>query len=62
MFRETTKADFELFWPTFSAVIRAQETYAFDPEMTLEEAYHIWCEVVRLCRKRRSFRHLLPET
>ncbi|BDR13655.1 GNAT family N-acetyltransferase [Vibrio sp. STUT-A11] len=45
MFRETTKVDFELFWPTFSAVIRAQETYAFDPEMTQEEAYHIWCEV-----------------
>ncbi len=44
MFREITKSDFELFWPTFSAVIQAQETYAFDPDMTLEQAYHVWCE------------------
>ncbi|EPX6932568.1 GNAT family N-acetyltransferase, partial [Vibrio alginolyticus] len=26
MIREITKADFESFWPTFSAVIQAQET------------------------------------
>ncbi len=26
------------FWPTFSAVIQAQETYAFDPEMTMEQS------------------------
>lgn len=44
MFREITKSDFESFWPTFSEVIRAQETYAFDPDMTLEQAYHTWCE------------------
>ncbi len=44
MIREITKADFERFWPTFSAVIQAQETYAFDPEMTLEQAYTLWCE------------------
>ncbi len=36
MIREITKADFESFWPTFSSVIQAQETYAFDPNMTLE--------------------------
>ncbi|CAM3217070.1 hypothetical protein VINE108274_22730 [Vibrio neptunius] len=29
MIREIKKADFEQFWPTFSAVIQAQETYAF---------------------------------
>lgn len=44
MIREMTKADFELFWPTFSEVIQAQQTYAFDPEMTLEEAFKLWCE------------------
>lgn len=44
MFREITQSDFELFWPTFSSVIQAQETYAFDPNMTLEQAYHLWCE------------------
>lgn len=47
MFREITKSDFELFWPTFSSVIQAQETYAFDPNMTLEQAYHLWCEATQ---------------
>ena len=45
MFREMTKADFKSFWPVFSAVIQAQETYAFDPDMTLEQGYHLWCEM-----------------
>lgn len=44
MIREITRADFESFWPTFSAVIQAQETYAFDPNMTLEQAFALWCE------------------
>lgn len=44
MIREITRADFEVFWPTFSAVIQAQETYAFDPDMTLEQAFSLWCE------------------
>lgn len=45
MFREITKSDFESFWSTFSAVIQTQETYAFDPDMSFEQACHIWCEV-----------------
>lgn len=45
MIRKMTKSDFESFWPVFSSVIQAQETYAFDPDMTLEEAYHLWCEM-----------------
>ncbi|CAD5282522.1 Acetyltransferase [Alteromonas sp. 38] len=45
MIREITKLDFESFWPTFYSVIQAQETYAFDPNMTLEEAYSLWCEI-----------------
>ncbi len=45
MFREITKADFELFWPTFLNVIQARETYAFDPDMTFEQAFHLWCEL-----------------
>ncbi|KXF81935.1 GNAT family N-acetyltransferase [Enterovibrio coralii] len=43
MIREMTKADFEAFWPTFFHIIQAQETYAFDPNMTLEEGYQLWC-------------------
>ncbi|WP_217534812.1 GNAT family N-acetyltransferase [Vibrio cholerae] len=45
MIREITKSDFESFWPTFLDVIQAQETYAFEPTMTLEQAYSIWCEL-----------------
>ena len=44
MIRTMTKADFIAFWPTFEAVIAAQETYAFDPTMTCEQAYIVWCE------------------
>jgi len=43
MIREITKTDFEVFWPTFERVIQAQETYAFDPNMTFEEAFQLWC-------------------
>lgn len=45
MLRTMTKADFVDFWPTFSAVIQAQETYALDPKMSLQAAYHLWCEL-----------------
>lgn len=45
MIREITKLDFESFWSTFSMVIQAQETYAFEPNMTLEDAYSLWCEM-----------------
>jgi GNAT superfamily N-acetyltransferase len=44
MIREITKTDFESFWPTFSQVIKAQETYAFEPDMSLEQAFAVWCE------------------
>ncbi len=43
MLREMTKEDFDAFWPTFSQVIAAQETYAFDPDMTPEQSREIWC-------------------
>ncbi len=43
MIREITKSDFELFWPTFSEIVKAQETYALDPNMTLDDAFTVWC-------------------
>lgn len=43
MIREMTAADFEQFWPTFSTIITAQETYSFDPNMSYEQAYQLWC-------------------
>ncbi|USH05509.1 GNAT family N-acetyltransferase [Grimontia kaedaensis] len=45
MIREITPQDFQSFWPTFSSVIQAEETYAFDADMTVEQAYQLWCEV-----------------
>lgn len=44
MIREMTQADFELFWPTFSGIVQARETYAFDPDMNYQQAYALWCQ------------------
>lgn len=40
---EITKSDFQVFWPVFKAVVLAQETYAFDPDIDFESAYNLWC-------------------
>jgi len=40
---EITKDDFEVFWPVFKDIVSAQETYAFDPKINFENAYHLWC-------------------
>lgn len=45
MIRIMTEHDFEQFWPTFESIIKAQETYAFEPDMTQVDAYEIWCEL-----------------
>ncbi len=45
MIKEISKSEFEAFWPTFLDVIQAQETYAFDPDLNLEQAFSIWCEL-----------------
>ncbi|MBQ4849304.1 GNAT family N-acetyltransferase [Pseudoalteromonas sp. MMG012] len=44
MIRIMTKSDFVEFWPTFEAIILAQETYAFSPNMNCDEAFSLWCE------------------
>lgn len=43
--RTMTTADFDRFWPTFQAIIAARETYAYDPEMTLDQARQLWLEL-----------------
>jgi ribosomal protein S18 acetylase RimI-like enzyme len=43
MIKEMTRLEFEEFWPVFKSVIEAQETYAFDSDMTLDQAYDLWC-------------------
>ncbi|WP_028470470.1 GNAT family N-acetyltransferase [Neptunomonas japonica] len=44
MIREVTKSDFEEFWPCFERIIKAEETYAFEPDMNFQEAYQLWCK------------------
>ncbi|WP_447895347.1 N-acetyltransferase family protein [Vreelandella sp. GE22] len=39
-----TKDDFRAFWPTFSAIVEAQETYAIAPDISFDAAYALWCE------------------
>jgi ribosomal protein S18 acetylase RimI-like enzyme len=43
--RSMTAQDFEVFWPTFNAVASAQETYAYDPELTREQALQLWLKL-----------------
>lgn len=45
MITPITRPEFEAFWPVFSRVIQAQETYAFAPDMPMEQAYQLWCEL-----------------
>lgn len=40
--RPMTAADFDGFWPTFQAVVIAQQTYAYDPALTFEQARELW--------------------
>jgi len=42
--REATPDDWPEIWPIFSEVVRAGETYAFDPAMTSDEARTLWLE------------------
>ncbi|WP_233702127.1 GNAT family N-acetyltransferase [Iodobacter ciconiae] len=34
---------FTRFWPVFSAIIQAEETYAFDPCLNEQQAFDLWC-------------------
>ncbi len=44
MIREMNLQDFGVFWATFSEIVKAQETYAFEPDINFEQAYELWCE------------------
>lgn len=43
--RPMTAADFERFWPTLHAIAEARQTYAYDPDLTLQQARHLWLEL-----------------
>lgn len=42
--RPMLAADFPRFWPTFQNVVAGQDTYAYDPALTQEQASHLWLE------------------
>jgi ribosomal protein S18 acetylase RimI-like enzyme len=43
--RPMTADDFNRFWPTFHAVAAAQETYAYAPDLTQEQAFALWMDL-----------------
>lgn len=43
-FSPVTDDDFAAFWPTFQAIVAAQETYAFAPDISFEAARQLWCK------------------
>ncbi|HEX5190468.1 MAG TPA: GNAT family N-acetyltransferase [Streptosporangiaceae bacterium] len=42
--REFANADWPQVWPIIHDVIRARDTYTYDPDMTQEQARSIWLE------------------
>ncbi|MFY1615675.1 GNAT family N-acetyltransferase [Micromonospora sp. WMMD736] len=44
LIRTFTDRDWSQVWPIIEDVVRAAETFAYDPEMTAEEAYAVWVE------------------
>jgi L-amino acid N-acyltransferase YncA len=42
--RDATAADWPGIWPFFSEIVRAGETYAYDPELSSDAARALWLE------------------
>ncbi|MCX4025936.1 GNAT family N-acetyltransferase [Endozoicomonas sp. SM1973] len=38
-----SQQDFDGFWPTFKHIVTEQETYAFEPAISKQQAYELWC-------------------
>ncbi len=47
--REIAAGEFGLVWPIFHAVVSAGDTYAYDPDMTLDEARTLWTTAPARC-------------
>ena len=45
--REATEADFDSIWPIFQEVVATGDTYAYSPDSTKEQAFHLWMEIPR---------------
>ncbi|MEV4662701.1 GNAT family N-acetyltransferase [Micromonospora echinofusca] len=44
LIRDFHEPDWAQVWPIVQEVVRAQETFPYDPELTAEQAYGIWVE------------------
>lgn len=42
--REFAEADWPEVWPIFEQIVRAADTYAYDPDMTADQAHDTWIE------------------
>jgi L-amino acid N-acyltransferase YncA len=42
--REATQDDWPMIWPIFQHTVKAGETYAYDPDLTSEQAAPMWLE------------------
>ncbi|GBQ82080.1 acetyltransferase [Gluconacetobacter johannae DSM 13595] len=47
LIRPLVPADFDAVWPVLRDVVRAQETYALDPEMDRDAGWRLWAETPR---------------
>lgn len=45
--REATKDDWNSIWPIFHDIVKAGETYAYEPDTTKEQGEKIWLEAPR---------------
>ncbi|MFY8275145.1 GNAT family N-acetyltransferase [Pseudoalteromonas sp. SSDWG2] len=45
MIKAITESNFHDFWPTFSSIIDAQQSYALEPDMDINQAYELWCKI-----------------
>lgn len=45
--REATKDDWDSIWPIFHDIVKAGETYAYEPDTTKEQGEKIWLEAPR---------------
>ena len=43
--REIDDDAFDRFWPSFQSIVRARDTYAYDPALDRETARALWCDV-----------------
>ena len=42
--RAFEESDWPRVWPIFRDIVRAQETYTYDPDVTAEQAHEMWIE------------------